>query len=185
MNIIETGIPDLLIVESEVHGDERGFFKEIWKSSEAKKLGLPGQFVQANVSRSGKNIIRGLHYQYPKPQGKLVSVVEGRIFDVAVDIRPDSPFFGQWAGVELSAANHRQLYVPAGFAHGFSVLGDSAQISYLCTEEYAAEFDAGVLWNDAEIGVEWPNELPSLSRKDQNLPLLRDINPDSLPRMSS
>jgi dTDP-4-dehydrorhamnose 3,5-epimerase len=128
-------------------------------------------------------VIRGLHYQFPQPQGKLVSVLEGSIFDVAVDIRSDSPTFGQWAGVELSASNHRQLYVPEGCAHGFCVMGNSAMMNYLCTAEYDAECDAAVAWDDPDIGVKWPIEATSLSAKDRSAPRLRDIAPENLPRL--
>jgi dTDP-4-dehydrorhamnose 3,5-epimerase len=183
MKAIETGIPGLLIIETAVHGDERGYFKELWRASRYQQLQLPGRFVQANVSRSGMGVIRGLHYQYPQPQGKLVTVLEGRIFDVAVDIRSDSPTFRQWVGVELSDQNHRQLYVPEGFAHGFCVLGESALMHYLCTAEYAAEFDAAIAWDDPDIGVEWPIEAASISAKDRSAPRLRDVAPEDLPRM--
>jgi dTDP-4-dehydrorhamnose 3,5-epimerase len=127
--------------------------------------------------------MRGLHFQFPHPQGKLVSVLEGSIFDVAVDIRSDSPTFRQWAGIELSADNRRQLFVPEGFAHGYCVLGNSALMSYLCTAEYKAEFDAAVAWDDPDIGVRWPIEITSISAKDRNAPRLRDIAPEHLPRM--
>jgi dTDP-4-dehydrorhamnose 3,5-epimerase len=183
MRTIKTGIPGLVIVEVEVHGDERGYFKELWRASRHAELQLPGCFVQSNISRSGAGVVRGLHYQYPQPQGKLVTVLDGSIFDVAVDLRIDSPTFRQWAGVELSASNHRQLYVPEGFAHGFCVLGDGAMMSYLCTAEYAAEFDATVAWDDPDIGVEWPLQPSSMSAKDRSAPRLRDIAPENLPRM--
>jgi len=179
---IETGIPGVLVVEPAVHGDARGFFMEAWHASRYRAAGLPGRFVQANLSRSGPGVIRGLHYQYPMPQGKLVSVLEGRAFDVAVDIRRDSPTFRQWVGVELSAENHRQLYVPEGFAHGFCVLGgESVLLSYLCTEEYRAEHDAVVAWDDPSIGVRWPLAGGTLSAKDANAPRLADIRPEALP----
>jgi dTDP-4-dehydrorhamnose 3,5-epimerase len=180
---IETGISGLVILEGEAHGDARGYFRELWKASRYAALGLPGRFVQCNVSRSGAGVIRGLHYQFPKPQGKLVSVLEGSIFDVAVDIRRNSPTFGQWAGVELSAGNHRQLYVPEGFAHGFCVLGDSAVMHYFCTAEYSQECDAAVAWNDPDIGVKWPIKASTLSAKDQDAPRLRNVAPENLPRM--
>lgn len=183
MKTIETGIPGLLIIEPEVHGDSRGFFMETWNASRYEAAGLPLKFVQSNLSRSGAGVIRGLHYQYPRPQGKLVSVFEGRAFDVAVDIRPDSPTFRQWAGVELSAENHRQLYVPAGFAHGFCVLGESALLSYLCTEVYCAEYDAVIAWDDPDIGVRWPLPSGRLSQKDAAAPRLRDISRSALPGM--
>ena len=185
MRIIETGVPGLVVIEPVVHGDQRGFFMETWHSSRYASHGLPATFVQSNVSRSGAGVVRGLHYQHPKPQGKLVSVLEGRIFDVGIDIRPDSPTFRQWAGVELSAENHRQLYVPEGFAHGFCVLGESALISYLCTAEYDAGFDAGIAWNDPDIGIEWPLTDVQLSGKDQVAPRLAEIDPARLPGMNT
>jgi dTDP-4-dehydrorhamnose 3,5-epimerase len=185
MQVIETGIPGLVVVEPAVHGDQRGFFMETWHASRYASHGLPNFFVQSNVSRSGAGVLRGLHYQHPKPQGKLVSVLEGRIFDVGVDIRPDSPTFRQWAGVELSSDNHRQLYIPEGFAHGFCVLGDSALISYLCTAEYDAECDSGIAWDDPDIGIEWPLTDVQLSGKDRAAPRLADVDPARLPGMTS
>jgi len=179
---IETGIPGVLVVEPAVYGDARGFFMETWHASRYREAGLPGRFVQANLSRSGPGVIRGLHYQNPMPQGKLVSVLEGRAFDVAVDIRSDSATFRQWVGVELSAENHRQLYVPEGFAHGFCVLGEGVLLSYLCTEEYRPEYDAVVAWDDPDIGVRWPLSNGTLSARDAKAPRLSDIHPDTLPR---
>ena len=182
---IETGIPGLLIIEPLVHGDTRGFFMETWHATRYQAAGLPGHFVQSNLSSSGPGVIRGLHFQHPEPQGKLVSVLEGRAFDVAVDIRPDSPSFRQWAGVELSAENHRQLYVPEGFAHGFCVLDDSALLSYFCTGVYRSECDAVVAWNDPDIGIDWPLESGRLSQKDADAPRLRDIAAEALPHLAS
>jgi dTDP-4-dehydrorhamnose 3,5-epimerase len=178
----ETGLPGVVVVEPTVHGDARGFFMEAWHAGRYGEAGLPRSFLQANVSRSAAGVIRGLHYQHPEPQGKLVSVLEGRVFDVAVDIRPDSPAFGQWAGVELSAANHRQLYVPEGFAHGFCVLGDGALLAYLCTAEYQAEFDAVIAWDDPDIGIRWPVGTGTLSAKDAAAPRLADVPRERLPR---
>ena len=183
MKLIETGLPGLVIIEPVVHGDARGYFLESWHSGHYEALGLPARFVQSNVSHSKAGVVRGLHYQYPRPQGKLVCVFAGRVFDIAVDIRTDSPTFRQWAGVELSAENHRQLYVPEGFAHGFCVLGDSATIGYLCTEEYVVEFDAVIAWNDPDIGIEWPIEPVELSYKDRSSRRLREVAPEDLPSM--
>jgi dTDP-4-dehydrorhamnose 3,5-epimerase len=135
------------------------------------------------VSRSGPGVLRGLHYQHPEPQGKLVTVLEWRVFDVAVDIRLDSPSFRQWVGVELSGENHRQLYVPEGFAHGFCVLGDGALMAYLCTAEYRAEYDAVVAWNDPEIGIRWPSTAATVSPRDAAAPRLANIPRARLPRM--
>jgi dTDP-4-dehydrorhamnose 3,5-epimerase len=184
MECIETGIPGLLIIEPDVYGADRGFFMESWHAGRYSKFGLPEAFVQSNVSRSAAGVIRGLHYQFPEPQGKLVQVLEGRVFDVAVDIRSGSPTFGAWAGVELSAKNHRQLYVPEGFAHGFCVLGESAMLSYLCTRVFSAQSDAAVAWDDPDIGIEWPIKPQSLSEKDRGAPRLKDIPAEQLPRFT-
>ncbi|HKJ18993.1 MAG TPA: dTDP-4-dehydrorhamnose 3,5-epimerase [Xanthomonadales bacterium] len=182
MQHFETGISGLIIVEPDVYGDRRGFFMESWNAQRYKKLGLPEDFVQSNVSRSTAGVIRGLHYQYPNPQGKLVQVLEGRIFDVAVDIRTNSPTFCEWVGVELSADNHRQLYVPEGFAHGFCVLGDQpAMMSYLCTRVFSSEDDAAIAWNDPDIGIKWPVQPQSLSIKDSAAPRISDIEQAKLP----
>lgn len=181
MRVLETGLDGVVVVEPRVHGDDRGFFQESWKASSYGQHGLPVSFEQANVSRSVKGVLRGLHYQYRQPQGKLVSVMEGRIFDVAVDIRRGSPSFGQWAGVELSAENHRQMYIPEGFAHGFLVLSSSALFHYHCTSEYSAEYDAAIAWNDPEIAVKWPCEPECVSAKDRNAPLLGSVDKDQLP----
>lgn len=156
---------------------------ETWNSSRYAEHGLPARFVQSNVSRSAAGVIRGLHFQNPQPQGKLIFVLEGRIFDVAVDIRPDSPHYRQWAGVELSADNHRQLYVPEGFAHGFCVLGGSALLSYFCTSEYLSEFDRAIAWDDPDIGVDWPIKDGRLSNKDAAAPGLAEMDESLLPRM--
>lgn len=185
MKVMETGIPGLVVIEPQVHGDRRGFFMETWNASRYRAHGLPDTFVQSNLSRSGAGVIRGLHYQQPQPQGKLVYVLEGRVFDVAVDIRVDSPTFRQWAGVELSEENHRQMYVPEGFAHGFCVLGESALLAYQCTREYHAEYDAAIAWDDPDIGIRWPLENGRLSKKDAIAPRLSDVPADLLPRMAS
>ena len=185
MRVSETGLPGVVIVEPAVHGDHRGFFMETWHAGRYREHGLPGVFVQSNVSRSGAGVLRGLHFQNPQPQGKLVSVVEGRIFDVAVDIRPDSPHYRQWVGVELSAENFRQLYVPEGFAHGFCVLGESALLSYLCTTECRAEYDRAIAWNDPSIGVRWPLEDARVSAKDAAARPLDQWDPADLPRVAT
>jgi len=184
MRVIETGLDGVVIIEPQIHGDERGFFQESWKASKYGRHGLPVSFEQANISRSARGVLRGLHYQYRQPQGKLVSVLEGRIFDVAVDIRVGSPSFAQWAGVELSAENHRQLYVPEGFAHGFMVLSDSALFHYHCTTEYAPEYDAAIAWNDPEIAVNWPCQPDAVSAKDREAPFLRNVPVDRLPEFA-
>ena len=181
MRVIETGLDGAVIIEPTIHGDARGYFQESWKASSYREHGLPAAFSQANISKSMKGVLRGLHYQYKQPQGKLVSVLSGRIFDVAVDIRLGSPTFAQWAGVELSADNHRQFYIPEGYAHGFLVLSESALFHYHCTTEYSAEYDAAVAWNDPVIGVNWPSEPETISEKDQHAPFLKDIPDDRLP----
>jgi len=181
VRVERTALDGVLLIEPRVHGDRRGFFMESWRSGPYAGVGLPQRMVQSNFSRSAGGVLRGLHYQYPQPQGKLVSVLEGAIFDVAVDIRHGSPRFGLWTGAELSADNHRQLYIPEGFAHGFCVLGESALVHYLCTAEFAAEYDAAVAWDDPDIGVAWPQKPSAVSDRDAAAPRLRDIPTASLP----
>lgn len=176
MNVIPTAIPDVLIIEPKVFGDERGFFFESFNHRQfAKLIGRNVDFVQDNHSRSAKNVLRGLHYQIQQPQGKLVRVAQGAVFDVAVDIRRSSPTFGQHVGVELSAENKRMLWVPEGFAHGFVVVSDTAEFLYKTTDYWAPEFERSTLWNDPAIGIQWPIQgEPSLSAKDQHaLPLAK------------
>jgi dTDP-4-dehydrorhamnose 3,5-epimerase len=174
MNVIPTAISDVLILEPKVFGDERGFFMESFNAKKFRQAtGLNVTFVQDNHSRSAKGVLRGLHYQVQQPQGKLVRVVAGSVFDVAVDIRQSSPTFGQWVGVELSAENHRQLWVPAGFAHGFLVLSETADFLYKTTDYYAPEYERCIRWDDPTIDIQWPmNEQPSLSGKDAQSKLL-------------
>ncbi len=181
MKIVETRLPGCVAIEPDVFGDPRGFFYESYNAEKYRAAGLDLRFVQSNVSRSARGVLRGLHYQWPNPQGKLVSVVEGEVYDVAVDIRRGSPTFGQWAGVILSAGNHRHFWVPEGFAHGFVVLSEFATFSYQCTNLYDAKADAGVRWNDAAIAIDWPVSAPLLSGKDEKAPLLADIAPERLP----
>ncbi|HIF9075034.1 dTDP-4-dehydrorhamnose 3,5-epimerase [Photobacterium damselae] len=171
MNVIETDIPDVKIIEPAVFGDERGFFMETWNQKKFEELvtGKPTQFVQDNHSKSKKGILRGLHYQTENTQGKLVRVVSGEVFDVAVDIRKNSPTFGKWVGVYLSAENKRQLWVPEGFAHGFYVTSDEAEFVYKCTDYYNPSAEHSILWNDPEIGIKWPlDKKPLLSDKDSH-----------------
>lgn len=182
MNVIETRIPGVRILEPKVFGDERGFFMETYNEARYKEAGLPSNFVQDNLSLSARNVLRGLHFQNPDQQGKLVYVLQGEVFDVAVDIRAGSPTFGEWEGVTLSAENKRQFWVPEGFAHGFLVTSDTALFAYKCSAPYNAKADAGVRWNDPEIGIKWPVEEPILSEKDKNAPLLRDLPSDRQPR---
>ncbi len=178
MNVTPTKIPDVLILEPKVFGDERGFFMESFNARKFfEATGLDVQFVQDNHSRSSKGVLRGLHYQIQQPQGKLMQVVCGAVFDVAVDIRKSSPTFGQWVGVELSEENHRQLWVPAGFAHGFFVLSEVVYFTYKTTDYYASEFERSIVWDDAEIGIKWPSERsPILSTKDQEAVPLKNAD---------
>lgn len=181
MKVIQTRLPGCVVLEPHVHGDSRGFFFEGWNQERFAAAGLSMTFVQSNVSSSSRGVLRGLHYQWPRPQGKLVSVLEGEVYDVAVDIRRGSPTFGQWEAVLLSAENKRQLWIPEGFAHGFAVLSERALFHYLCTDAYVKEADASVRWNDAEIAVDWPISGPILSAKDEVAPFLKDIADDRLP----
>lgn len=170
MHIQTTAIPDVLILEPKVFGDDRGFFYESFNQQRFAELtGVQANFVQDNHSKSSKNVLRGLHYQIQQPQGKLVRVVAGEVFDVAVDIRASSPTFGQWVGVVLSAENKRQLWIPEGFAHGFMVTSESAEFLYKTTDYWAPEFERSIAWNDAAIGIDWPlhGDAPILSAKDQ------------------
>ena len=180
MKITPTEIPEVLVIEPDVHGDARGFFMETWHARKYAELGLDVPFVQDNHSRSRRGVLRGLHYQLHQPQGKLVRVVTGRVFDVAVDIRKGSPTFGRWVGIELSEDNHRQFYVPPGFAHGFCVLSDSADFLYKCTDYYAPEDEHGILWNDPAIGIDWPGSDFLVSEKDAANGLLSEME-DVLP----
>ena len=181
MKVIETDLPGCLILEPRVFGDDRGYFYEYFNADKLEQLGLPTQWRQGNVSSSTRAVLRGLHYQWPKPQGKYVSVMEGEVWDVAVDIRRGSPTFGKWTGVVLSAENKRHLWIPEGFAHGFVVLSETALFTYLCTETYDAAADANIAWNDAELAIDWPLSSPSLSAKDAAAPFLKDVAEDRLP----
>ncbi|GFN23658.1 dTDP-4-dehydrorhamnose 3,5-epimerase [Thermanaeromonas sp. C210] len=168
-------IPEVVLIEPVVFPDERGFFLEAYKYSEFAAFGITERFLQDNHSRSRKGVLRGLHYQNPpKAQGKLIRVVVGEIFDVAVDIRKGSPTYGRWVGVRLSSENKRMLYIPPGFAHGFCVLSEAAEVLYKTTEEYAPECEAGIIWNDPDIRISWPVENPVLSPKDARWPPLKD-----------
>lgn len=175
MQVIETDLPGVLLIEPRVFGDARGFFMESWNRKTFAGLGLDLDFVQDNHSRSARGVLRGLHFQLNQPQGKLVRVVSGAVFDVAVDLRRSSPHFGRWVGYELSAENHRTLWIPPGFGHGFLVLSDTADFLYKTTAYYAPEWDRGVRWDDPAIGIQWPLDgAPQLSAKDQVQPLLKD-----------
>lgn len=182
MNIISTSLPGVFLIEPDVFGDHRGYFQESWNKQKYAQIGLDFSFVQDNLSFSKKGILRGLHFQNPKQQGKLVYVLQGEVFDVAVDIRKGSPNFGQWFGAVLSAENHLQLYVPEGFAHGFVVLSETALFAYKCTEFYDPQSEYCLRFDDPEIGIQWPLSLsPSLSAKDANAKLLKDFPKELLP----
>lgn len=183
MKTLETTLPGVKLIEPAVYGDARGYFFEAFNRDRFAVHGLPSEFPQANTSRSARGVLRGLHHQWPKPQGKLVWVLEGSVFDVAVDIRRGSATFGQWFGAELSVDNHRMMYVPPGFLHGFVVTSEYATFSYLCTELYDASSDRSIAWNDPDIGVEWPTSAPLLSSKDQQAPRLADVAPHDLPEL--
>lgn len=175
MQVERTKLEGVLLVTPKVFGDDRGFFMETYNQDKAAELGLPTSFVQDNHSKSSKGVLRGLHYQYPQWQGKLVRVVQGEIFDVAVDIRAGSPTYGEWVGYSLNDENKQQLYVPEGFAHGFVVTSDTAEVVYKCTAMYAPEQEGSVLWNDPAIGINWPIDEPLLSAKDKVGTLLADL----------
>jgi len=181
MKTFETTLPGVTVIEPAVFGDARGYFFESFNRDRFAAAGLPTEFVQANSSRSARGVLRGLHHQWPKPQGKLVWVLEGNVFDVAVDARRSSAHFGRWFGAELSAENHRMMYVPPGFLHGFVVLSEYATFSYLCTELYDRSCEGSVVWNDPDIGIEWPIAAPLLADKDRQAPRLADVAAHLLP----
>ena len=179
MNVIETKLPGVLIIEPKVFGDCRGFFKETFQAERYAEIGINLPFVQDNHSRSQKGVLRGLHLQITRPQGKLVSCSRGVVYDVAVDVNPESATFGQYVGVELTEDNHWQLWIPPGYAHGFCVLSDVADFQYKCTDLYFPEDEGGLIWNDPEVAIDWPIKEPELSDKDQKLPTLAQIQVDS------
>lgn len=176
MNVVDTALPGVKLIEPKVFGDDRGFFMESWNARTFADNGLDLHFVQDNHSRSARGVLRGLHYQLQNPQGKLVRVTAGAVFDVAVDLRRSSAHFGRWVGYELSDANKRMLWVPPGFAHGFVVLSESADFLYKCTQLYDGSDDRGIRWNDPAIAIDWPlaGMTPQLSGKDASAPLLAD-----------
>jgi dTDP-4-dehydrorhamnose 3,5-epimerase len=176
MNVLASDIPDVLIVEPRLFGDQRGFFLETFQIERYALHGICGPFTQDNLSRSSKGVLRGLHLQNPMTQGKLVSVLRGRVLDVAVDVRRGSPTFGRHVAVELSEDNRRQLWVPRGFAHGFAVLSDCADFAYKCDNIYSPEGEIVVRWNDPELGIDWKVEEPALSARDAAAPFLKDIH---------
>lgn len=176
MDVEKTKLPGVVVLTPKVHGDERGFFMETFNQATFGNHGLPDEFVQDNHSRSSYGVLRGLHFQYPQWQGKLVRVLNGEIFDVAVDVRADSPSFGQWVGVKLSAENKQQLYVPSGYAHGFCVVSEIADVVYKCTSLYKPDDDTGIRWDDPDVNIDWPVENPIVSEKDQAAGRLRDLH---------
>ena len=184
MNIIETPLPGVIIIEPKVFGDPRGFFMETWARERYCAAGISQEFVQDNMSSSTRGTLRGLHFQHPQGQGKLVQALAGAIFDVVVDIRVDSPSFGQWFGTELNADERKQLYIPPGFAHGFCVLSKAALFSYKCTDYYNPQNEGGIQWNDPDIGIDWPLEgQPILSDRDRKHSRSSDVPEHRLPRM--
>ena len=185
MKVIQTDLPGCVVVEPQVFGDDRGFFYESFNTDKLAQHGLAPDFVQGNVSSSARGVLRGLQYQWPKPQGKYVSVLEGEVWDVAVDIRRGSPTFGKWAGVLLSAENRRHFWIPEGFAHGFVALSERAVFTYLCTATYDREADAGIRWNDADLAIDWPVAEPLLSDKDARAPFLAEVAAERLPTFAA
>ncbi len=180
MEIQASDIDGVWVITPRVFEDPRGYFLETFRRERFEAAGMQGDFVQDNLSFSVRDTLRGLHFQNPNAQAKLVQAVQGEIFDVAVDIRPASPTFGKWFGTRLSAANSRQLYIAAGLAHGFCVLSDTAHVAYKCTDYYAPQHEGGILWSDPDIGIDWPVAHPLLSEKDQRFPRLRDLPRDHL-----
>jgi len=175
MKIIKQAIPEVLLIEPKVFGDSRGFFLETFNAKRYAEVGISEAFVQDNHSHSAKGVLRGLHFQKQFPQGKLVYVTSGSVFDVAVDIRQDSPTFGRWVGTILKAEEHKQFYIPAGFAHGFCVLSNTADFHYKCTDYYHPEDEGCVRWDDPDLAIDWRLDNPTLSAKDANAPFLRDL----------
>jgi dTDP-4-dehydrorhamnose 3,5-epimerase len=184
MNIMTTSIEGVLIIEPDVFEDNRGFFMETYNRNRYITCGINTVFVQDNLSYSMQGVVRGLHYQIKNSQAKLIQVISGEIFDVAVDIRPGSPTFGNWVGSYITDRNRRQLFIPQGFAHGFCVLSETAYFLYKCSDLFAPDDEAGILWSDPDIGIDWPVEDPIISEKDKQYPRLSEINPDRLPVLS-
>ncbi len=182
MKVTAMQLPEVLLIEPQRFGDARGYFLETYRADRYADLGIKHGFVQDNLSRSARGILRGLHLQHPNDQGKLVYVLEGEVFDVAVDVRVGSPSFGKWTGALLSADDHRQLWIPPGFAHGFCVTSETALFAYKCTAPYSVTDELGVMWNDPAIGIPWPVAEPKLSAKDASLPKLVSIDHERLPR---
>jgi dTDP-4-dehydrorhamnose 3,5-epimerase len=182
MKLIPAPLEGVFIIEPDLYQDERGFFFETYHKKKYQDIGIAQEFVQDNLSFSKKGVIRGLHFQVRTPQAKLVQVITGEVFDVAVDIRPGSPTFGKWTGILLSDTNRRQFLIPEGFAHGFAVLSETALFSYKCSDYYKASDEGGILFSDPSIGIEWPVKEPILSDKDKAYPLLQALSPENLYR---
>tara|TARA_E500000075_G_C6924029_1_gene285693 strand:+ start:14 stop:556 length:543 start_codon:yes stop_codon:yes gene_type:complete len=176
MKITQTQLPGITLIQPEIHGDARGFFTETYQSQRYREGGIDATFVQDNLSRSERGVLRGLHFQVEKPQGKLVSCLRGSVFDVAVDVDPSSSTFKQYVAVELNEENHLQMWIPPGYAHGFCVLSEVADFHYKCTEFYQPSLERGVFWNDPDIGIRWPVISPTLSAKDGALPRLAELS---------
>jgi len=185
MLVTPTTVPGVLLIEPEVLGDSRGYFVETWQKDRYCEAGLPASFVQDNLSFSRRGVLRGLHLQHPNGQAKLVTVLDGEVFDVAVDVRAGSPHFGRWTSVVLSGANMRQIYLPEGFAHGFCVTSETALFMYKCTGVYSPQSELGVAYDDPDLSIVWPVDRPTVSPKDQRHPRLRDIDPVRLPKYAA
>jgi dTDP-4-dehydrorhamnose 3,5-epimerase len=185
VRIEPTILPGVVLIHPSVYGDARGWFLESWNQRNYAELGIDRPFVQDNVSHSARGILRGLHFQNPNPQGKLVQVLQGEVYDVAVDIRRGSPQFGEWFGARLSAENHTQMYIPEGFAHGFCVLSDTAVFSYKCTDFYNPQAEFSVAWDDPDLGITWPIREPLLSAKDRAAQPLKALDSSQLPAVSA
>ena len=181
MKVSRTELDGVLIIEPQVFDDSRGFFLETYHRRRYHEFGIKTDFVQDNLSLSKRGSLRGLHFQYPRPQAKLVQVLQGEVFDVTVDIRPQSPTFGRWIGEYLSDTNKKQIFIPEGYAHGFCVLSDTALFHYKCSDFYAAECEGGINWKDSSLAIDWPIDDPIVSEKDMSLPLLSEISDDLLP----
>lgn len=181
MKITHTRLPGVILLQPNRHTDPRGFFVESFHVDRYADAGIPTSFVQDNHSHSSRGVLRGLHFQRQRPQGKLLWVLSGEVYDAVVDVRRGSPTFGRWEGVTLDSKHYQQLYVPPGFAHGFCVLSESVDFVYKCTQYYDAHDEAGIAWNDPDIGIEWPISTPSLSDKDRRHPCLHEIEPAQLP----
>jgi len=184
LRITEFELKGLFLLQPEVFRDERGFFMETWNARKYGQLGLPATFVQDNLSRSSRGTLRGLHYQKPHSQGKLVSLLKGKVWDVSVDLRLDSPTFGKWAGITLDSDSGSQLYIPPGFAHGFCTLSEEALFFYKCTDFYSPDDERGIAWNDPQLNINWPVSDPLLSSKDRGYPNLGEVLPEDLFRMA-